>query len=76
MPRRTLITAGVALGFLGASGLTVGELSFFEERRVVRVGVVEASIEADRPVKVPEWLALVAVLGGFGLVSLAGWKRG
>ena len=60
-----LILAGVILIAVGAAGYT-GNLNFTQNKEVVKVGGLSASVKQEK--SVPEWIAGVAALVGLGLV--------
>ena len=66
------MVVGVVLAVLGAFIVLRG-LDYGSERSVLRVGAVEASVDARRAV--PIWVGWVAIVGGVLLVSAGARRR-
>ena len=67
-----LILAGIVLIAIGIAGFT-GKLSFTQDKEVVKIGDLSASVKQDR--SVPQWLGGIAVLVGLGLVVVGATRR-
>jgi hypothetical protein len=60
-----LILAGLILAAVGIAAFT-GELNFTQDKEVVKIGGLSASVKEER--SVPQWLGGLGVLVGLGLV--------
>jgi hypothetical protein len=67
-----LILAGIILAAVGIAGFT-GNLNFTQDKEVVKIGGLSASVKQDK--SVPEWLGGVAVLVGLGLVVVGATRK-
>jgi hypothetical protein len=67
-----LILAGILLVAIGLAGFT-GNLNFTQNKEVVKIGGLSASVKEDK--SVPEWIGGVAVLVGLGLVVVGAMRR-
>ena len=67
-----LILAGIILAAVGIAGFT-GNLTFTQDKEVVKIGGLSASVKQDK--SVPEWLGGVAVLVGLGLVVVGATRK-
>jgi hypothetical protein len=66
-----LILAGLILAAVGIAAFT-GQLNFTEDKEVVKIGGLSASVKQER--SVPQWIGGLGVLVGLGLV-VAGATR-
>lgn len=60
-----LILAGLILAAVGIAAFT-GELNFTQDKEVVKIGGLSASVKEEK--SVPQWLGGLGVLVGLGLV--------
>lgn len=67
-----LILAGIILIVVGAAGFT-GNLNFTQDKEVVKIGGLSASVKQDR--SVPEWIGGLAALVGLGLVAAGAMRK-
>lgn len=67
-----LILAGIILIVVGAAGFT-GNLNFTQDKEVVKIGGLSASVKQDR--SVPEWIGGLAALVGLGLVAAGAIRK-
>ena len=66
-----LILAGLILAAVGIAAFS-GQLNFTEDKEVVKIGGLSASVKQER--SVPQWIGGLGVLVGLGLV-VAGAMR-
>ena len=66
-----LILAGIILAAIGVAALA-GKLNFEQDKEVVKIGDVSASVKQEK--SVPQWLGGLGVLVGLGLI-VAGAAR-
>jgi hypothetical protein len=66
------ILAGIVLIAVGAAGFT-GNLNFTQDKEVVKVGGLSASVKQDKTV--PQWIGGVAVLVGLGLAAAGAMRK-
>jgi len=67
-----LIIAGILLIAIGAAAFT-GNLNFTQDKEVVKIGGLSASVKQDKTV--PQWLGGVGVLVGLGLVTVGAMRK-
>ncbi len=67
-----LILAGIILIIVGAAGFT-GNLNFTQDKQVVKIGGLSASVKQDR--SVPQWIGGLGVLVGLGLVAAGAMRK-
>lgn len=67
-----LILAGIVLAAVGVAAFT-GTLNFTQDKEVVKIGGLSASVKQER--SVPEWLGGVGVLVGLGLIVLGATRK-
>jgi hypothetical protein len=67
-----LIVAGIVLILAGAAAFT-GMLDFTQDKQVVKVGPVSASVKEEKTV--PQWLGARGVVAGLGLVVAGAVRR-
>ena len=67
-----LILAGILLAAIGIAGFT-GNLNFTQNKEVVKIGGLSASVKEDK--SVPEWVGGIAVLVGLGLVVVGATRK-
>jgi predicted hotdog family 3-hydroxylacyl-ACP dehydratase len=67
-----LILAGILLAAIGVAAFT-GQLNFKQDKEVVKIGSLSASVKEDKTV--PQWLGGVAVLVGIGLVVSGAMRK-
>jgi predicted hotdog family 3-hydroxylacyl-ACP dehydratase len=67
-----LILAGILLAAIGVAAFT-GQLNFKQDKEVVKIGSLSASVKEDK--SVPQWLGGVAVLVGIGLVVSGAMRK-
>ena len=67
-----LILAGILLAAIGIAGFT-GNLNFTQNKEVVKIGGLSASVKEDK--SVPEWIGGIAVLVGLGLVVVGAMRK-
>ena len=60
-----LILAGLILAGVGIAAFT-GELNFTQDKEVIKIGGLSASVKEEK--SVPQWLGGLGVLVGLGLV--------
>lgn len=65
---RPLAIVGIVLIILGIAGLAIGRFSFTTEEKVVDVGPLEATVEEEHNVAIPDIAAIAAILAGGALV--------
>ncbi|HXC50927.1 MAG TPA: hypothetical protein VN634_08590 [Candidatus Limnocylindrales bacterium] len=54
----------ILLILAGAGGLAYGQFTYTEESHDAKIGPIELSIKDNKTVRIPQWLAAVAVGGG------------
>ena len=59
---------GIALMLIGVVGFTVGHFSFTTEEKVLDIGPLEASVDKERTVAIPDIAAGIALAAGLVLV--------
>ena len=67
-----LILAGIILAAAGLAAFT-GNLNFTQDKEVVKIGGLSASVKQDK--SVPEWLGGIGVLVGIGLVVVGAMRK-
>jgi hypothetical protein len=67
-----LILAGLILAAVGIAAFT-GELNFTQDKEVVKIGGLSASVKEER--SVPQWLGGLGVLVGLGLVVAGAMRK-
>jgi hypothetical protein len=67
-----LIIAGIILIAVGAAAFT-GNLNFSQDKEVVKIGTLSASVKQDKTV--PQWAGGVGVLVGLGLVAAGAMRK-
>lgn len=67
-----LILAGIILVAVGIAAFT-GKLNFTQDKEVVKIGGLSASVKEDK--SVPQWLGGVGVLVGLGLVVVGAMRK-
>jgi len=67
---KPLAIAGIVLIVLGIAGLAVGRFSYTTEEKVVDVGPLEATVDEEHHVAIPDVAAIAAILAGGALVVL------
>lgn len=66
------IIAGIILIAVGAAGFT-GNLNFTQDKEVVKVGGLSASVKQDKTV--PQWAGGAGVLIGLGLLVAGAMRK-
>ena len=66
------IIAGILLIAIGAAAFT-GNLNFTQDKEVVKIGGLSASVKQDKTV--PQWLGGIGVLVGLGLVTVGAMRK-
>lgn len=67
-----LIIAGIILIAIGFAGFT-GKLNFTQDKEVVKIGGLSASVKEDKTV--PQWIGGIAALVGLGLVAAGAMRK-
>jgi hypothetical protein len=67
-----LILAGLILAAVGLAGFT-GNLNFTQDKEVVKIGGLSASVKQEKTV--PEWIGGAAVLVGLGLIVVGAMRK-
>jgi len=67
-----LILAGLILAGVGIAAFT-GQLNFTEDKEVVKIGGLSASVKQER--SVPQWIGGLGVLVGLGLVVAGAMRK-
>jgi len=67
-----LILAGIILAAIGVAAFT-GSLNFTQDKEVVKIGGLSASVKQEKTV--PQWLGGIGVLVGLGLVVLGATRK-
>lgn len=67
-----LILAGLILAAVGVAAFT-GQLNFTEDKEVVKIGGLSASVKQER--SVPQWIGGLGVLVGLGLVVAGAMRK-
>ena len=70
--RMGLIIAGILLIVVGVAAFT-GNLNFTEDKEVLKLGDLSATVEKERTV--PQWLGGAGVLVGLGLVAAGAMRK-
>lgn len=70
--RMGLIIAGIIIAALGIAGY-LGKLNFNQDKEVLKVGGLSASVQEEKTV--PEWIGGIAVLVGVGLVVVGAMRK-
>lgn len=66
------IVVGIILIAVGIAGFT-GKLNFTQNKEVVKIGGLSASVKEDR--SVPQWLGGIGVLVGLGLIVVGATRK-
>lgn len=67
-----LILAGLILAALGVAAFT-GQLNFTQDKEVLKIGGLSASVKQER--SVPQWLGGFGVLVGLGLIVVGATRK-
>jgi hypothetical protein len=67
-----LILAGIILAAVGIAAFT-GQLNFTQDKEVVKIGGLSASVKQEK--SVPQWLGGVGVLVGLGLIAAGAMRK-
>lgn len=67
-----LILAGLILAAVGIAAFS-GQLNFTEDKEVVKIGGLSASVKQER--SVPQWIGGLGVLVGLGLVVAGAMRK-
>jgi hypothetical protein len=67
-----LIIAGIVLAAVGLAAFT-GQLNFTQDKEVVKIGDLSASVKEER--SVPQWLGGIGVLVGLGLIAAGAMRK-
>lgn len=67
---KSLAIVGIILIVLGIAGLAIGRFSFTTEEKVVDVGPIEASVEKEHAIAIPDIAAIAAIVAGGALVFM------
>lgn len=67
-----LILAGLILAAVGIAAFT-GQLNFTQDKEVVKIGGLSASVKQER--SVPQWIGGLGVLVGLGLVVAGAMRK-
>jgi hypothetical protein len=70
--RIALVLAGIVLAAVGLAAFT-GQFHFTQDKEVVKIGGLSASVKQER--SVPQWIGGVAVLVGLGLIGAGAMRR-
>lgn len=70
--RIAFILAGILLIIVGAAAFT-GNLNFTQDKQVVKIGGLSASVKQDK--SVPQWIGGLGVLVGLGLVAAGATRK-
>lgn len=70
--RMGFIIAGILLIAIGAAAFT-GNINFTQDKEVVKIGGLSASVKEDRTV--PQWVGGVGVLVGLGLLAAGAMRK-
>jgi len=67
-----LILAGIILAAVGIAAFT-GQLNFTQDKEVVKIGGLSASVKQEK--SVPQWIGGVGVLVGLGLIAAGAMRK-
>ena len=67
-----LILAGIIVAALGIAAFT-GQLNFTQDKEVVKIGGLSASVKQEK--SVPQWIGGVGVLVGLGLIAAGAMRK-
>ncbi|MEO8010003.1 MAG: hypothetical protein ABI650_00010 [Dokdonella sp.] len=67
-----MIIVGILIAALGIGAFT-GQLNFTENKEVIKLGDLSASVEKER--SVPQWLGGIGVLVGLGLIAAGAMRK-
>lgn len=67
-----LILAGIILAAVGIAAFT-GQLNFTQDKEVVKIGGLSASVKEEK--SVPQWIGGVGVLVGLGLIVAGAMRK-
>ena len=67
---KPLAIVGIVLIVLGIAGLAIGRFSYTTEEKVVDVGPIEATVDEEHHIAIPDVAAIAAILAGGALVVL------
>lgn len=67
-----LILAGLILAAVGVAAFT-GNFNFTQNKEVVKIGGLSASVKEDKTV--PQWIGGVGVLVGLGLIVVGAMRK-
>lgn len=70
--RMGFIIAGILLIAIGAAAFT-GNINFTQDKEVVKIGGLSASVKEDKTV--PQWAGGVGVLVGLGLLAAGAMRK-
>ena len=70
--RMGLIIVGIIFAALGIAGY-LGKLNFNQDKEVLKVGDLSATVEQEKTV--PQWIGGIAVLVGAGLVVAGAMRK-
>ncbi len=68
---KPLAIVGIILIVLGIVGLAVGRFSYTTEEKVVDVGPIEATVDEEHHIAIPDVASIAAILAGGALVVLS-----
>jgi hypothetical protein len=72
---KPLAIVGIVLIVLGIAGLAIQRISYTTEEKVVDLGPLEASVEEEHHVAIPDIAAIAAILAGGALVVFGRGRR-
>jgi hypothetical protein len=67
-----LILAGIILAAVGIAAFT-GQLNFTQDKEVVKIGGLSASVKQEK--SVPQWIGGVGVLVGLGMIAAGAMRK-
>ena len=65
---KPLAIVGLVLVVLGVGGLVFGRFSVTTEKKVLDVGPIEATVDEEHSIAIPDIAGVVAVIAGLGLI--------
>lgn len=70
MKKHLLFTLGLLLVIAGILSLVVGKISYTEDRKVLDVGPIEATVSKEREYYIPRSVSIITILVGITLIAI------